>query len=262
MRLNVDKLTKLKVSSNPAARRVARLATPLGGILGAGLVLSACNLPTFGAFKGNTVQGNSTYHLFQGFFVASIFVGGVVFILLLLAIFRFRRRGESIIPKQNHGNTKLEIVYTVIPVIIVAILFVFTVRVENKVDAVAKHPNLRVDVTGFQWGWKFYYPGYGVTTITKGVDLYPTLELPVGETATFRLVSNDVVHGFYMPEFDFSRYALPGVTNYFDFTPQHTASFVGRCSQLCGLYHADMLFYVHVVSPSQFQSWIHSHQGA
>jgi cytochrome c oxidase subunit 2 len=225
-------------------------------------VLSACNLPSFGAFKGNTVQGNSTFHLFQGFFVASIFVGGITFILLLLAIIRFRRRGESIIPKQIHGNTKLEVVYTVIPVLIVATLFVFTVRVENKVDTVAKHPSLRVDVTGFQWGWKFYYPGYGVTTITKGVDLYPTLELPVGQTATFRLVSNDVVHGFYMPEFDFSRYALPGVTNYFDFTPQHTASFLGRCSQFCGLYHADMLFYVHVVSPSQFQSWIHSHQGA
>jgi cytochrome c oxidase subunit 2 len=262
LRLNVDKLTKLRVSSNPFTSRAARLAAPLGGILGAGLVLSACNLPNFGAFKGNTVQGNSTFHLFQGFFVASIIVGGITFILLLLAIFRFRRRGESIIPKQIHGNTKLEIVYTVIPVVIVAILFIFTVRVENKVDAVARHPNLRVDVTGFQWGWKFYYPGYGVTTITKGVDLYPTLELPVGETATFRLVSNDVVHGFYMPEFDFSRYALPGVTNYFDFTPQHTASFVGRCSQLCGLYHADMLFYVHVVSPSQFKSWIHSHQGA
>ena len=258
----MDKLTKLRVSSNPFTSRAARLAAPLGGILGAGLVLSACNLPNFGAFKGNTVQGNSTFHLFQGFFVASIIVGGITFILLLLAIFRFRRRGESIIPKQIHGNTKLEIVYTVIPVVIVAILFIFTVRVENKVDAVARHPNLRVDVTGFQWGWKFYYPGYGVTTITKGVDLYPTLELPVGENATFRLVSNDVVHGFYMPEFDFSRYALPGVTNYFDFTPQHTASFVGRCSQLCGLYHADMLFYVHVVSPSQFKSWIHSHQGA
>ncbi len=258
----MDKLTKLRVSSNPFTSSAARLAAPLGGILGAGLVLSACNLPNFGAFKGNTVQGNSTFHLFQGFFVASIIVGGITFILLLLAIFRFRRRGESIIPKQIHGNTKLEIVYTVIPVVIVAILFIFTVRVENKVDAVARHPNLRVDVTGFQWGWKFYYPGYGVTTITKGVDLYPTLELPVGETATFRLVSNDVVHGFYMPEFDFSRYALPGVTNYFDFTPQHTASFVGRCSQLCGLYHADMLFYVHVVSPSQFKSWIHSHQGA
>jgi cytochrome c oxidase subunit 2 len=244
------------------AHKARRLFGPVAGIGAAGLVLSACNIPSFGAFKGNTVQGNSTYHLWQGFFVASIFVGGITFILLALAIIRFRRKGESIIPKQVHGNTKLEVFYTVVPVVIVAILFFFTVRVENKVDTVARNPNLRVDVTGFQWGWKFYYPKYGVTTITKGVDLYPTLELPVGETATFRLVSNDVVHGFYMPEFDFSRYALPGVTNYFDFTPQHTANFIGRCSQFCGLYHADMLFYVHVVSPSQFQSWIHAHQGS
>jgi len=244
------------------AHKARRLLGPVAGIGAAGLVLSACNIPSFGAFKGNTVQGNSTYHLWQGFFVASIFVGGITFILLALAIIRFRRKGESIIPKQVHGNTKLEVFYTVVPVVIVAILFFFTVRVENKVDTVARNPNLRVDVTAFQWGWKFYYPKYGVTTITKGVDLYPTLELPVGETATFRLVSLDVVHGFYMPEFDFSRYALPGVTNYFDFTPQHTANFLGRCSQFCGLYHADMLFYVHVVAPSQFQSWIHAHQGS
>ncbi len=230
-------------------------------VLVAGAVLASCKIPSFGAFHGNTVQGNSTYHLWQGFFIASIFVGGITFLLLGYALIRFRRHGDAI-PKQVHGNTKLEVFYTVIPVLIVAVLFVFTVRVENKVDAVSRNPNLRVDVTAFQWGWKFYYPSYRVATITQGVDAYPTLELPVGETATFQLVSNDVVHGFYLPQFDFSRYALPGVTNYFDFTPQHTASFVGRCSQLCGLYHAEMLFYVHVVTPAQFASWIDTHQKA
>jgi len=234
----------------------------LAGVVASGALLTACKLPSFGAFRGDTVQGRSTFHLFQGFVVASIFVGGITFTLLILAIVRFRRKGDDSIPKQIHGNNKLEIFYTVVPVLIVAVLFFFTVRVENKVDAVSRHPALRVDVTGFQWGWKFYYPAYGVTTITEGPTLYPTLELPVGETATFRLVSNDVVHGFSMPEFDFSRYALPGVTNYFDFTPTHTASFLGRCSHFCGLYHADMLFYVHVVTPSQFMAWIHAHQHA
>ena len=238
--------------------RMARAARA-ASVVAAGLVLASCKIPSFGAYHGNTVQGNSTYHLWQGFFIASVFVGGITFLLLGFALVRFRRRGDAI-PKQVHGNTKLEVFYTVVPVLIVAVLFVFTVRVENKVDAVSNHPNLRVDVTAFQWGWKFYYPDYKVTTITQGVGAYPTLELPVGETATFRLVSNDVVHGFYLPQFDFSRYALPGVTNYFDFTPQRTANFTGRCSQLCGLYHAEMLFSVHVVTPAQFARWISNHQ--
>ncbi|WP_049755464.1 cytochrome c oxidase subunit II [Acidimicrobium ferrooxidans] len=229
-------------------------------VAAAGTVLAACKLPTFGAYTGNTVQGNATFHLWQGFFVASIFVGGITFALLIYAIIRFRRRGDAI-PKQVHGNTPLEIFYTAVPILIVAVLFFFTVRVENKVDAVAKKPALRVDVTAFQWGWKFVYPSYHVTEITQGPTGYPTLVLPVGETSTFRLVSNDVVHGFDLPNFDFSRYALPGVVNYFDFTPQHDASFVGRCSHLCGLYHADMLFYVKVVSASQFMTWIHQQQG-
>ena len=250
----------LNLAGTFRASRGARAAGALLGLVASSSFLAACKLPSFGAFRGNTLQGNSTFHLFQGFVVASILVGGVTFLLLAFVIVRYRRRGDDSIPRQVHGNTKIEVIYTVIPVIIVALLFFFTVRVENKVDAVSRKPNLRVDVTGFQWGWKFYYPDYGVTTITKGPALYPTLELPVGETATFKLVSNDVVHGFYLPQFDFSRYALPGVTNYFDFTPQHKASFIGRCSQLCGLYHADMLFYVHVVSPSKFKAWLGAHK--
>jgi cytochrome c oxidase subunit 2 len=225
-----------------------------------GASLSACKLPTFGAYTGNTVQGNSIFHLWQGFFVASIFVGGITFALLFYAIVRYRRRSDEI-PKQVHGNNPLEIFYTVVPVLIVAVLFFFTVRVENKVDAVSRNPALRVDATAYQWGWKFYYPAYNVTEQTEGPTGYPALVLPVGETATFKLVSLDVVHGFDLPNFDFSRYALPGVTNYFDFTPQQTESFIGRCSHLCGLYHADMLFYVKVVTPAQFMSWIHSQQG-
>jgi cytochrome c oxidase subunit 2 len=245
-----------RVERAPWVRRL-RAAGIVGG---SAVVLGACKVPSFGAYAGNTVQGNSIFHLWQGFFVASIFVGGITFALLFYVILRYRRRSDEI-PKQVHGNNPLEIFYTVVPVIIVAVLFFFTVRVENKVDAVSRHPALRVDVTAFQWGWKFVYPAYHVTEITQGPTGYPTLVLPEGETATFRLVSNDVVHGFDLPNFDFSRYALPGVVNYFDFTPQHDASFIGRCSHLCGLYHADMIFYVKVVPASQFMSWIHSQQG-
>lgn len=227
----------------------------LGGL---SLLLGACKIPSFGAYQGNTVQGNATYHLFQGFMVASIPILAIVFGLLGYAMIKFRKRSDEI-PLQTHSYVPIEIVYTVVPVLIVVALFVFTVRVENKVDAVSTHPNLQVDVTAYQWGWKFYYPSLKITEASQNGQ-YPQLVLPSNETTKIRLVSNDVVHGFYIPAFEFSRYALPGVTNYFDFTPKQNGTFVGRCSQLCGLYHAEMLFSVKVVSPAQFLSWANTQQ--
>jgi cytochrome c oxidase subunit 2 len=234
--------------------RVVRVGSAL--VLG-GLVLGACNLPGFGADRGATTQGHSTFHLFQFFAILSIPVLLSVFVPLVYAILRFKRRGDEI-PKQTHSHIPIEIVYTVVPIIIIVVLFVFTVRVENKVTAVSAHPNLRVDVTAYQWGWKFYYPSLGITEYTEG-NHYPDLVLPENETTTVRLVSSDVVHGFYIPAFDFSRYALPGVTNYFDFTPNQVGSFIGRCSQLCGLYHSEMLFHVSVDTPAGFNAWASSH---
>jgi cytochrome c oxidase subunit 2 len=238
--------------------RLPKVVRVVGTGLGASLVLGACNLPTFAINKGATTQGRDTFHLFQLFTIISIPVLLSVFIPLGWAIFRYRKKDESI-PKQTHSHIPVEVTWTVIPILIVAFLFVLTVQVENKVTAVSSHPNLRVNVVGFQWGWKFNYPSFGVTKVTQGVggsSVYPQLVLPEGETTTIHLVSNDVVHGFYVPQFDFSRYALPGVNNYFDFTPTQTGTFIGRCSQLCGLYHSEMLFTVRVVTPAQFNSWI------
>lgn len=223
----------------------------------AALTLSACNLPSFGGFTGATTQGQNEHHLWQGFMVTAVFVGAITWGVLFYAVFKFRRRGDSI-PKQTHSNVKWELIYTIIPVLIVIGLFAATYVSEDQIDAVSSHPALRVTVVGFQWGWKFEYPG-GVTIVPKG-SKYPVLELPKGETTTIKLVSNDVVHGFYIPAFNFSRYALPGVTNYFDFTPTTNGYFQGRCSQLCGLYHAEMLFNVRVVGASTFNSWLSAQQ--
>jgi cytochrome c oxidase subunit 2 len=86
--------------------------------------------------------------------------------------------------------------------------------------------------------------------------------LPEGETVRIVLTSDDVVHGFYIPEFNFSRYALPGVTNEFDFTPTTDGIYTGQCSQYCGLYHSEMLFSVQVVSPAKFQQWLSTTQAS
>ena len=223
----------------------------LGGMA---LALSACG-SNFGAFRGATTQGQDIFHLYQTFMYIAIAVGAVTFGALLYAIIRFRSRDDSV-PFQRHSNIPIEVIYTVVPTLIVAFLFFVSVKVENKVTAVAHDPNLHVTVTAFQWGWRFTYPN-GVSIVSQGSN-YPQMVLPVNETTTVKLVSQDVVHGFYVPKFDFSRYALPGFTNYFDFTPTTVGTFIGRCAQLCGLYHSEMLFSVRVVSPAQFQTWLSS----
>jgi cytochrome c oxidase subunit 2 len=86
--------------------------------------------------------------------------------------------------------------------------------------------------------------------------------LPVGETVQILLVSNDVIHGFYVHDFNFSRYALPGVRNYFDLDVLRAGTYNGQCTQICGLYHSEMLFTVKAVSPSDFKQWIHQEVAA
>ena len=243
---------------NFSARTGTRRGAKLAGLVVSSVVLAGCS-PAFGAYRGATTQGKSTFHLFQGFAIASIFVGGITFGLLFFVLLRFRKKSDAI-PKQRHSNVKIEILYTVIPILIVIGLFFFTVKVENKVDALSPTPNVKVTVTAFQWGWKFYYPATN-TTVIGSVHHYPQLVLPEGETSAITLVSQDVVHGFYIPAFNFSRYALPGVVNHFDFNPTSVGTYIGRCSQLCGLYHSEMLFSVKVLSAQQFQSWTTSQAG-
>ena len=241
------------------------------------LGLGGCSLPTFGAFRGATSQGQTEFKLWSWMTIAGLIVAGIVWGLILWAVIAYRRRDPDRIPRQFHDNLPVEIIYTAIPLIIVGVIFFYTVKAENKIDALAPHPAVTIKVTGFQWGWSFSY----LNSAGKQIALvetsqarppvlagnptsaeYPQFVLPLGETTQIVLVSADVVHGFYIPAFNFSRYALPGVTNNFDFTPVRTGVFAGHCAQYCGLYHAEMLFSVRVVKPGAFQAWLSSESAA
>jgi cytochrome c oxidase subunit 2 len=163
----------------------------------------------------------------------------------------------------------IEIVYTVIPFIMVAVLFYFTARDENYVDAVSSHPDVTINVTGFQWSWEFQYPQYKVPRSAAGMVTLtgqpypgplPTLVMPENETVKFTLNSLDVVHSFWVPAFLFKRDVIPDHTNYFQVTATKTGTYIGRCTELCGVYHSDMLFNVKVVTPSQFQTYMQQQQ--
>jgi len=237
-------------------RRPSRRLLPL--LVLAPVVLAGCQLPDFGAFKGATSQGQDAYKLWQGFFVAGIVVGGVVLVLILWAMFRYRRRSEAL-PRQTQYRPAIEILYTVVPIFIVIGLFVFTVITENEVDAVPRS-QVTIDVTAFQWGWQFYYPATGKVVIGQTLQ-QPQMEMPVGEAVTIHLESADVYHGFYVPEFNFSRYAAPGYVNTFNFNVLHAGVYRGQCTQLCGLYHSLMLFTVKAVTPAAFDTWVHQTSG-
>jgi cytochrome c oxidase subunit II len=267
---NTPGRTPKRTPSSGPRRRLAVVAVVLAGFL-----LTGCTIPDFGEYKGSTTQGRTEFHLWQGFFVASLFVGGFVLCLILWAVFRYRRRTEEI-PTQTQYHTLTEIIYTVVPIAIVLVLFVFTVLAENKVDATPSNPGANVRVYAFQWGWEFEYSGgpgsdcpnpakvkstqnHCVKIIGETTEA-PTMIVPYGTNTQITLSSLDVLHGFYVPQFNFSRYASPGYTTVFDFNVLHKGIYRGQCTQLCGLYHSLMFFNVKAISQTAYAKWLHTEQ--
>jgi len=235
-------------------RSAARSPRSLIFLALAPVVLAGCQLPSFGAYRGSTTQGRDAFKLWQGFFIAGLVIGGFVMLLILWAVFRYRRRTEEI-PRQAQYHRLTEILYTVIPLLAVAGLFTFTVITENEVTATPKGP-VAIEVTAFQWGWQFYYPATG-KVVEGETTQAPQMVVPAGETVNIHLKSADVIHGFYVPQFNYSEYAQPGVVNSFNIDVLHTGVYRGQCTQLCGLYHSVMLFSVKAVPPAQFAAWEH-----
>ena len=214
-------------------------------------------------------------HMWQGSWIAAWAVGIVVWGGILWAIIFHRKRGDRL-PQQVRYNLPIEILYTVLPFIMVGVLFYFTARDENYIDKIPAHPDVIVNVTGFQWSWQFQYPQYKVPATpaadsvvtetgamwnpTATVQHLPLLEIPEHETVQFNLTSIDVIHAFWVVPFEFKRDVVPGFANHFAVTPTKTGSFIGRCTELCGVYHSRMLFRIKIVTPAQFRTWIPAQQ--
>jgi cytochrome c oxidase subunit II len=219
----------------------------------AALVLSGCTVPSFGAQKGATSESSSVFHLWQGFSIGAVVIGGFVVVLFCYAILRFRRKGDNI-PRQAQYHLPAEVAYTVVPILVVFGLFAATLVVENKEVSNPK-TDVTVNVNAFQWGWKFTYPGTHTSVIGQTTQA-PTMVIPVNTNVHINLTSTDVIHGFYVKEFNFSRYALPGVLNQFTIDAVKTGTFFGQCTQLCGLYHSLMYFNVKVVTMPEYNAWL------
>jgi cytochrome c oxidase subunit 2 len=184
-----------------------------------------------------------------------LLLGTIVFVvveaLLLFTIIRFRRREGAPEPKQTHGNSTLEITWTLIPVLILVLIAIPTVSAIWKTESKASAGSLQVQVIGHQWWWEFRYPQYGVVTANE-------LYLPAGRTVNFQLNSRDVIHSFWAPQLGGKRDVIANRTNYIWYTPDSSIAgsvFNGFCTEYCGSSHANMRFHVYTVAPADFDSW-------
>jgi len=243
---------------------------PAAGLAVVLTALTGCTNDTFtriGFPDPITKQGRVALHLWQGSWIAGMSVAVVVWGLILWAVIFHRKRGDRL-PPQVRYNLPIEILYTALPFVLIAVLFYYTAKDENYITKLSANSDVTVNVVGYQWSWQFRYPQYDVTD--NGVmwspdtvpQQLPMLELPTGETVRFNLTSPDVIHSFWVPQFLFKRDVIPGHPNHFEVTLTKTGTYTGHCSELCGLYHSRMLFTLKVVTPDQFRQWISSKQAA
>ena len=153
----------------------------------------------------------------------------------------------------------MEITYTVIPFILVGLLFGYGLKVQAT-QTELKNPDLVVDVTGYQWDWRFSYPAENISVVGAPATL-PELVLPVDKRVRFNLVAADVAHSFFVPNFLTKRDLIPGVRNEIEVTPKRTGFFIGHCAEYCGQSHSDMNFRVKVVSQADYDTWIQQQKG-
>lgn len=308
-----------------AVARKAALVVVLGATA---LLLSGCSWTDvlgLGWPKGITPEAHTNRDLWIGSMIAALVVGGIVMVLIFwTSAFHRKKASDTELPRQFGYNMPLELALTVIPFLIISVLFYFTVVVQEKMLAKEDNPEVVVDVTAFQWNWKF---GYNKVTFADGTVAYdgadptrsaavksrpggegagevgepeaaptehgviagqnpedrsylafdkietlgtsneiPILVLPAGKRIEFRIASADVVHGFWVPEFLFKRDVLPNPQqnnsdNIFQISKiTETGAFVGRCTEMCGTYHAMMNFELRVVEPNDFKAYLNQRQ--
>jgi cytochrome c oxidase subunit 2 len=211
-----------------------------------------------------TEQGAAIRNLYTIVFLVAVAIFLVVETLILWSVIRYHRKpGDDTLPAQTHGNNIAEAVWTIVPTLIVAFLFVISWQTLNNVDATSATPQTYIHAQAGQFQWSFDYLAEDGKTVLF-TQLVPTgpdggLNVPTGRKIELSLNSNDVIHAFYVPKFLFKRDVVPGRTNKFQFDVQDVMAgqtFRGQCAELCGAGHDVMLFDVHAMTASDFDAWL------
>jgi len=225
---------------------------PLFAVLA--LLLTGCGDPTLSALDPKGPVANEQRNMMILSFGIMLVVLAAVFLIYIYVIIRFRqRKGQTGIPKQVEGSHVLEIIWTVVPIILLVILAVPTVyyTFKHSQDYTQDKDSLHVKVTGHQFWWQFEYPDQGINTAQ---DLY----IPVGKRVAFELTTADVNHSFWVPSLGGKIDTNPGEknVNVLYLQADEPGEYKGKCAELCGASHALMDFKVVAVSEAEFNQWV------
>ncbi|TNB71978.1 cytochrome c oxidase subunit II [Arthrobacter sp. BB-1] len=260
-------------SQNRTGSRRKTITTISSLAIAGALVLTGCSpevekgwLPTE---RGTTSNTDRIMDLWVNSWIAALVVGIITWGLIVWCLVAYRRRKGTVgFPRQTSFNLPLEVFYLTIPLFMVVVFFYFTDRDQQAIDNRSQPADVVVDVRGKQWAWDFNYKAGDViqedvheagvqahlTGNTIDKEKLPTLYLPVNKSVDLELNARDVIHSFWVPAFLQKRDMIPGKTNYIRFTPTKEGTYDGKCAELCGEYHSEMLFRVKVVSESEFQA--------
>ncbi|MEV7621051.1 cytochrome c oxidase subunit II [Microbacterium sp. NPDC089321] len=261
----------------PSKRRLRWAALPLGAA--AAVALAGCTPTELNGFlpgfvedgTPTTNQTETVSGLWVTSWVVLLAVGVITWALMAWALVMYRRRaGQTGLPVQLRYNMPIEILYTVIPLILVLGMFFFTARDQTAIETQWDEPDVEITAIAKQWAWDFQYGAEDEEDAvwTMGVqadpdeagdidrEKLPTLVLPVGKKVTIDLQSRDVIHSFWIIDFLYKKDMYIGKDNSWSFIPERVGEYDGKCAELCGEYHSMMLFNVKVVEQDEYDAYI------
>lgn len=214
------------------------------------VVISAVMVPINWNGQGASTAAPKIDHLLNVMIVLSAFVFSLVMVMLFYALWKFKAKpGDESDGEPIHGNTRLEIAWTVIPTIIVLFGGIYSWLVLNDIEAKANDA-MTVDVFSQQYAWSFGYPGKDLA-FSEG-----ELHVPVDRQVQFKMHALDVIHSFWVPEWRIKKDNVPGITTTATVTPNKVGTYQLICTELCGFGHAAMRAKVVVESPEDFEKWV------
>jgi cytochrome c oxidase subunit II len=276
VRRHIEDLMSSSPGSHASAPRTALFALAVGAaLIGVSLILLVFGINVIEEgeeFIGGlyppiavTTEGAEIRNLYTVIFLMAVAIFLVVEGLIIWSIIRYRRRPtDTELPPQIHGNNVAEIVWTVVPTLIVIFMFIVSWQTLNSVDTTSATTETKIRAVAGQFQWQFDYLGPDgkevlytelLPLVSQGGGMY----VPAGRPVQLQLVSNDVIHAFYVPQFLFKRDVVPGRTNSFEFTVSAAdagQTFRGQCAELCGTGHSIMLFEVKALTGPEFDSWL------
>lgn len=236
----------VRFRGSPALRRSA-----LGLLASLSVLLSGCatTLPQNPLDPKGPVAEAQTGLMMLSLYVAAA-IGTIVTVLLVIVVLRFRAKpGQTEVPKQIHGSTKLEIIWTAIPIAILVAIAIPTVQTAFATMGKLENPDMTIKVVGHQWWFEFQYPDEKVTTANE-------LVIPVDKKIAIELVSADVIHSFWVPQLAGKTDIIPNRLNHMWFQADEEGLYYGQCAEFCGDSHAKMRFRVRAVSEQEYLAWI------